>query len=76
MTIHTHVPGRSSAAEKARLGRRARLLAGLSVAHNVVEAAVAISAGPPPGQARWSASVVEVSSGLIILWQFRHHLPE
>ena len=82
MTIHAHahVPGRSSAAEKARLGRRARLLAGLSVAYNVVEAAVAISAGAAAGSVALVGfgldSVVEVSSGLIIVWQFRHHLPE
>lgn len=63
-----------------RLGRRARLLAGASVAYNVVEAAIAVSAGLVAGSVALVGfgldSVVEVSSGLIILWQFRHRLPE
>ncbi|GAA1607846.1 cation transporter [Kribbella hippodromi] len=67
-------------AERARLGRRARLLAGASVAYNVVEAVVAISSGLVAGSVALVGfgldSVVEVSSGLIILWQFRHPLPE
>lgn len=63
-----------------RLGRRAQLLAGASVAYNVVEAVIAISAGLVAGSIALVGfgldSVVEVSSGLIILWQFRHPLPE
>jgi divalent metal cation (Fe/Co/Zn/Cd) transporter len=63
-----------------RLGRRARLLAGTSVAYNVIEAAVAITAGTVAGSVALVAfgldSVIEVSSGLVILWQFRHHLPQ
>ena len=62
------------------LGRRARLLAGASVAYNAVEAVVSLVAG---GMASSIAlvgfgldSIVEMSSGLIILWQFRHPLPE
>ncbi|MEV0799481.1 cation transporter [Kribbella sp. NPDC050281] len=66
--------------ERRRLGRRAQLLAGASVTYNVIEAAVAISAGLVAGSVALVGfgldSVVEVSSGLIILWQFRHHLPE
>jgi divalent metal cation (Fe/Co/Zn/Cd) transporter len=66
--------------ERRRLGRRARLLAAASVTYNVVEAAVAISAGLVAGSVALVGfgldSVVEVSSGLIILWQFRHPLPE
>lgn len=69
-----------SDAERARLARRAQQLAGASVAYNGVEAVVALAAG---AVARSSAlvgfgldSIVEVSSGLIILWQFRHRLPE
>ena len=69
-----------TAAERARLGRRAQLLAGASVAYNVVEAVVAITAGVVAGSVALIGfgldSVVEVSSGLIILWQFRHRLPE
>ncbi len=81
-----HVPGHATAgaavpaAERARLGRRAQLLAATSVAYNSVEAVVAIAAGAVAGSAALIGfgldSVVEVSSGLIILWQFRHRLPQ
>jgi divalent metal cation (Fe/Co/Zn/Cd) transporter len=70
----------SDAGERRRLGRRAQLLAAASVTYNVVEAVVAITAGVAAGSVALVAfgldSVVEVSSGLIILWQFRHRLPE
>jgi divalent metal cation (Fe/Co/Zn/Cd) transporter len=70
----------TAAADRARLGRRAQLLAGASVTYNVVEAVVATSAGVIAGSVALVGfgldSVVEVSSGLIILWQFRHRLPE
>jgi divalent metal cation (Fe/Co/Zn/Cd) transporter len=81
MSTHTH----SSAfvadpARRRRLGRRARLLAAVSVAYNVLEAVVAIAAGVVAGSVALIGfgldSVVEVSSGLIILWQFRHRIPE
>jgi divalent metal cation (Fe/Co/Zn/Cd) transporter len=66
--------------QRRRLGRRAQLLAGASVAYNLIEAVVAISAGLVAGSVALVGfgldSVVEVSSGLIILWQFRHRLPE
>lgn len=66
--------------ERARLGRRARLLAAASVSYNTVEAVVAIAAGTAAGSAALVGfgldSIVEVSSGLVILWQFRHRLPE
>jgi divalent metal cation (Fe/Co/Zn/Cd) transporter len=65
---------------RARLGRRARLLAGASVAYNLVEAVIALTAGAVAGSAALVGfgldSVVEVSSGLVILWQFGHRLPE
>src|SRR5262245_55762259 len=67
-------------AERRRLGRRAQWLAGASVAYNVIEAVVAVSAGLVAGSVALVGfgldSVIEVSSGLIILWQFRHPLPE
>ena len=68
-------------AERRRaLGRRARLLAGASVSYNVVEAIIAIGAGLAAGSVALVGfgldSLVEVSSGLIILWQFRHPMPE
>ena len=67
-------------ADRVRLGRRAQLLAGASVAYNVVEAVVAVTAGLAAGSVALVGfgldSVVEVSSGLVILWQFRARLPE
>ncbi|WP_109505610.1 cation diffusion facilitator family transporter [Nocardioides speluncae] len=69
-----------TAEERARLGRQAQLLAGASVAYNVVEAVIAVTAGVIAGSVALIGfgldSMVEVSSGLIILWQFRHKLPE
>ena len=66
--------------ERARLGRRAQLLAGASVIYNLVEAVIAITAGILAGSVALVGfgldSVVEVSSGLVILWQFRSRLPE
>lgn len=66
--------------ERRRLGRRAQLLAATSVTYNIFEAVIAISAGLVAGSVALVGfgldSVVEVSSGLIILWQFRHRMPE
>jgi len=63
-----------------QLGRRAQLLAAASVGYNLLEALVAITAGIVAGSVALVGfgldSIVEVSSGLIILWQFRHHMPE
>jgi divalent metal cation (Fe/Co/Zn/Cd) transporter len=67
-------------AERHRLGRRAQLLAGVSVTYNLVEAVVAVTAGAVAGSIALIGfgldSLVEMSSGLVILWQFRHPLPE
>lgn len=67
-------------AERSRLGRRAQLLAAASVSYNAVEAVIAITAGLVAGSVALVGfgldSIVEVSSGLVILWQFRHALPE
>jgi divalent metal cation (Fe/Co/Zn/Cd) transporter len=56
------------------------MLAAASVTYNAAEAVIAIAAGAAAGSAALVGfgldSVVEVSSGLIILWQFRHRLPE
>jgi len=69
-----------SVQHRARLGRRAQVLAGVSVGYNVFEAGIAITAGLVAGSVALVGfgldSVVEVSSGLIILWQFKHRLPE
>ena len=70
----------TSTADRRRLGRRAQLLAGASVGYNLVEAVVAVIAGTVAGSVALVGfgldSVVEMSSGLVILWQFRHPLPE
>lgn len=62
------------------MGRRAQLLAAASVAYNALEAVIAISAGIIAGSVALVGfgldSIVEVSSGLIILWQFGHRMPE
>lgn len=67
-------------AERLRLGRRAQFLAAASVVYNILEAVVAVTAGVVAGSVALVGfgldSVVEVSSGLIILWQFRHRVPE
>jgi divalent metal cation (Fe/Co/Zn/Cd) transporter len=56
------------------------LLAGASVGYNVVEAAIAIGAGAVASSVALVGfgldSVVETFSGVVILWQFRHRLPE
>ena len=81
MSSHTHaVAFVESPERRAQLARRAQLLAAASVAYNVLEAAIAITAGVVAGSIALIGfgldSIVEVSSGLIILWQFRHRLPE
>jgi len=66
--------------QRRKLSRRAQLLAATSVTYNLIEAIIAITAGLVAGSVALVGfgldSVVEVSSGLIILWQFRHRLPE
>lgn len=68
------------AATRLRLGRSAKLLAALSVTYNVAEGIIAIAAGAAAGSIALVGfgldSFVEVSSGLIILWQFSHKIPE
>jgi divalent metal cation (Fe/Co/Zn/Cd) transporter len=80
MTTHLHDDASPGGTDKARLGRRAQLLAAASVSYNVIEAVIAITAGLIAGSVALIGfgldSIVEVSSGLIILWQFRHRLPE
>lgn len=63
-----------------RLFRRAKLLAGASVSYNVIEGIIAIAAGISAGSVALVGfgldSFVEVSSGLVILWQFSHQVPQ
>lgn len=71
---------RLSPERRRALIHRARLLAGASVAYNVVEAVIAIGAGRIADSTALIGfgldSTVEVMSGLVILWQFGHPLPE
>lgn len=57
------------------LGRRAQLLAGASITYNVLEAVVVVASSVAL-VGFGLGSVVEVGSGLVIVWQFRHPLPE
>lgn len=79
MTTHSTTVGLAPHRRR-QLGRRAQLLAGTSVTYNVIEAVIAITAGLAAGSVALVGfgldSIVEVSSGLIILWQFRHKVPE
>ena len=65
---------------RAQLAVRAQLLAGASVAYNLIEAVLAITWGKAADSAALIGfgldSTVEVASGLVILWQFRHQVPE
>ena len=65
---------------RAALGRRAQLLALASVVYNLLEAIVALVAGTLSGSVALVAfgldSLIEVSSGVIVLWQFRAPVPE
>ena len=76
----THAHPALTDTERAGLGRRARLLAAASITYNVLEGIVAIAAGLVAGSVALvgfgADSAIEVSSGLIILWQFSHRLPE
>ena len=80
--VHDHAAAAAAVSpqDRARLGRRAQLLAGASVTYNAVEGVIAVAAGLVAGSVALIGfgldSAVEVSSGLIILWQFRHRLPE
>jgi divalent metal cation (Fe/Co/Zn/Cd) transporter len=79
-SVHDHAAAAVSPADRTRLGRRAQLLAGASVSYNLVEGVIAVAAGLVAGSVALIGfgldSAVEVSSGLIILWQFRHRLPQ
>lgn len=71
MATDTFTPTVLSGEDRALLGRRAQLLAATAVTYNVIEAIIAITAGLGAGSVALVGfgldSVVEVSSGLIIL---------
>lgn len=80
MTTHDHLAASVPAEERRRLGRRAQRLAAASVTYNALEAVIALVAGLLAGSVALEGfglgSVLEVSSGLVILWQFRHPMPQ
>ena len=61
-----------------RLRRRGLLLAGLTIGWNLVEAAVAVSAGIAAGSIALVGfgfdSLIEVGSAFVVVWQFRGEL--
>ncbi|WP_299957689.1 cation transporter [uncultured Modestobacter sp.] len=63
-----------------RLTRRVRLLVGVTIAYNLVEAVVALSAGTRADSSALIGfgldSLVEVSSALAVAWQFSGRDPE
>jgi divalent metal cation (Fe/Co/Zn/Cd) transporter len=62
------------------LSSRARILAAASVTYNAAEAVIALLAGSAADSVALIGfgldSLIEVSSGLVILWQFAQPLPE
>ena len=70
----------SATPTRARLQRRAVLLAWFTVGWNVVEAVVAMAAGAAADSSALIGfgldSTIEVSSAAVVLWQFRAPLPE
>lgn len=65
---------------RAVLNRRVRLLVGATIAYNVIEAVVALSAGTIASSAALIGfgldSVIEVASATAVLWQFSGRDPE
>ncbi|GIF26057.1 divalent metal cation (Fe/Co/Zn/Cd) transporter [Actinoplanes tereljensis] len=73
-------PAGPAAARRAVLGRRIRLLVAATIAYNVIEAVVAISAGRAAGSTALIGfgldSIIEVSSAAAVAWQFAGRDPE
>ncbi|MBB2947799.1 divalent metal cation (Fe/Co/Zn/Cd) transporter [Actinoplanes lutulentus] len=69
-----------SPARRATLTRRIRILVGVTIAYNVAEAAVAISAGTAADSTALIGfgldSIIEVSSAAAVAWQFAGHDPQ
>jgi divalent metal cation (Fe/Co/Zn/Cd) transporter len=74
MTTGTPVEAGSAAARRDVLARRIRLLVVVTIAYNVIEAVVAITAGALASSTALMAfgldSVIEVSSAAAVAWQF------
>jgi divalent metal cation (Fe/Co/Zn/Cd) transporter len=74
------VPAGPDAARRAALTRRVRLLVSATISHNVIEAAVAITAGTVASSTALIGfgldSVIEVSSAAAVAWQFSGRDPQ
>ena len=72
------VDGMTTTTDRDRLVRRGLWLAGLTIAWNVIEAVVAVSAGIAAGSLALVAfgfdSIIEVLSAFVVVWQFRGEL--
>ena len=76
--VSAHAPG--DPALRAALQTRARRLAYATASYNLVEGVIAVLAGAAAGSAALIGfgldSAVEVSSALVVIWQFRGAIPE
>ncbi|MFJ6885532.1 cation transporter [Streptomyces californicus] len=74
MTAETSVPLGPSPARREALAERIRLLVAATIAYNVIEAAVAITAGTAASSTALIGfgldSIIEVSSAAAVAWQF------
>lgn len=72
-------PGEPTTARRAQLNRRVRRLAYATVGYNIIEAAVALAAGVVASSAALIGfggdSLIEVSSALVVIWQYRSPTP-
>lgn len=81
-TTEASVVGRPvvTTARRAVLSRRVRLLVTLTICYNLVEAAVALTAGTIASSAALIGfgldSIIEVASAAAVAWQFSGHDPE
>lgn len=68
----------TTTSDRDRLVRRGLWLAGLTIAWNVIEAVIAVSAGIAAGSLALVAfgfdSIIEVLSAFVVVWQFRGEL--
>ena len=74
LVVQVAAPAPAERAERARLVRRARLLAWMGLAWHGVEAAVAVGAGIAAGSVALvgfgADSLVEAVAGVVVLWRF------
>jgi divalent metal cation (Fe/Co/Zn/Cd) transporter len=77
---HEHAHPIITAARRAALSRRIRILVSFTIAYNVIEATVALLAGAAAGSSALIGfgldSVIEVSSAAAVAWQFAGPRPE